>query len=211
MANVNHVALVSEVDGLDLGEVMKVAAALQRQVTIDAAPIWNLSATVAAFRTLKDVPLGYWPIIVRQDIAQPGAAGVHEDQGGQPFALVEYGPTWSLTASHELLEMLVDPSGNRVEAGPSPRADQGTVEFLVEVCDPCEAANFAYLINGVLVSDFYTPSYLDAERVPGVRYSFRNVSVHRPDCLIQPAVQYFNMFAGLHDVEGGLTLADCGT
>ena len=37
------------------------------------------------------------------------------------------------------------------------------------------------------------------------------VSVHGPDCLIQSAVQYFNMFACLHDVEGGLTLADRGT
>jgi hypothetical protein len=77
-----------------------------------------------------------------------------------------------LTASHEALEMLVDPFGNHTVAGDSPKADQGRVNFLVEVCDPCEAANFAYSANGILVSDFYTPNYFDPVGAPGVRYSF---------------------------------------
>jgi hypothetical protein len=45
--------------------------------------------------------------------------------------------------------MLVDPSGNRLVAGDSPKTDQGRVSFLVEVCDPSEAADFAYSANGV--------------------------------------------------------------
>jgi hypothetical protein len=173
-ALIRQVALVSQSSQIPAGDVSKVSAALQRQVTRDLAPIWEISATVDAFEKLEDVPPGYWPVIVRDDIATPGAAGVHEDKDGQPFALVSAGDldTWSLTASHETIEMLVDPSGNRVVAGDSPKGDQGRVTFLVEPCDPSEAADFGYSANGILVSDFYTPRYFDPVAASGVRYSF---------------------------------------
>jgi hypothetical protein len=111
-------------------------------------------------------------MIVETDIDTPGAAGVHEDQDGQPFALIAMSDSWSLTASHEMLEMLADPFGRRVIPGKSPKAGQGRVEFLVEVCDPCEADAFAYTVNDILVSDFYTPRFFDPRRAHGVRYSF---------------------------------------
>ena len=117
----------------------RVTAALQRQATRDFGPIWEVHATVDAFPRLEDVPVGYWPMIVETDINTPGAAGVHLDKDGQPFALIAMSDSWSLTASHEMLEMLADPFGNRVIAGKSPKRGQGRVEFLVEVCDPSEA------------------------------------------------------------------------
>jgi len=106
------------------------------------------------------------------DINMPGAAGVHLDQEGQPFALVQYSNTWSLTASHECLEMLADPFGNRLVAGPSIMPNEGRVEYLAEVCDPSEDASFAYTVNGVTVSDFITPHYYDPVASAGVQYSF---------------------------------------
>ena len=90
----------------------------------------------AAFDSLDDLPLDYWPVIIKDDIGDPTAAGYHEDQHGQPFALVQHGQGWSLTASHEVLEMLADPFGRRLVAGESPVRGQGRVKFLVEVCDP---------------------------------------------------------------------------
>jgi hypothetical protein len=167
-----NLALVSEVADHDPADVARVGAALQRQVTRDFGPIWDVSATVAAFPTLEDVPLGYWPMIVRDDIGQEGAAGVHLDKDGQPFALITFGDSWSLTASHEMLEMLADPSAKRLVPGRSPKPDQGRVEFLVEVCDPSEAAEFGYTVNDVLVSDFYTPRFFDPTKAEGARYSF---------------------------------------
>jgi hypothetical protein len=167
-----HLALTSEVQGHDPSDVARVAAALQRQATRDFAPIWNISATVDAFPRLEDVPVGYWPMIVETDINVPGAAGVHEDKDGQPFALIAMSDSWSLTASHEMLEMLADPFGRRLIPGTSPKRGQGRVEFLVEVCDPCEAANFAYTVDGILVSDFYTPHFFDPTDSPGTRYSY---------------------------------------
>jgi hypothetical protein len=167
-----NLALVSEVAGHDASDVSRVAAALQRQATRDFGPIWDVPATVDAFPRLEDVPVGYWPMIVETDIKTPGAAGVHEDKDGQPFALIAMSDSWSLTASHEMLEMLADPFGKRVIPGKSPKSDQGRVEFLVEVCDPSEADKFAYTVNDILVSDFITPHFYDPKQASGVRYSF---------------------------------------
>src|SRR3954466_4252577 len=165
-----NLALVSEVEGHDASDVSRVAAALQRQATRDFQPIWTVSATVDALPKLEDVPVGYWPMMIVPDVK--GAAGIHLDQDGQPYALIEMSDSWSLTASHEMLEMLADPFGNRGVAGRSPKRGQGRVEFLVEVCDPSEGAEFGYTVNDVLVSDFYTPRFYDPVHSDATRYSF---------------------------------------
>jgi hypothetical protein len=170
-----QVALVSESAQVKASDLTQVSAALQKQATRDLVQFWDVKATVDAFPRLEDVPLGYWPIIVMDDIGQPGAAGVHLDKNNQPFALVTASAqrdVWSLTARHEMIEMLVDPFGNRLVAGDSPKPDQGRVQFLVEACDPPEAAQFAYTVNGILVSDFYSVRFFDPVAAPGVRYSF---------------------------------------
>src|SRR5271166_1542353 len=175
-ALIRQVALVSQSAAVPRDDVSKVAAALQKQATRDLGPIWEISATVDAFDSLDDVPTGYWPILVMDNIDEPGAAGIHRDDNGQPIALVSASggdlDVWSVTASHEALEMLVDPSGNRLVAGDSPKPDQGRVNFLVEVADPSEASENGYTCNGILVSDFYTPNFFDPFRAAGVRYSF---------------------------------------
>ena len=168
---IRQVALVSQTDKISFSALSRVSAALQTQVTRDLAPIWEVSATVDSFANLSDVPVGYWTVtIAEEDLGD--AAGIHEDKDGQPFALVQYSYGWSLTASHECLEMLVDPFGNRLIAGQSPMQGQGNVEFLVEVCDPSEDAAYAYQVNGILVSDFYTPDFFAPQPAPSVRYSF---------------------------------------
>ena len=167
-----QVALISQTKKLKSADVSRVSAALQKQVTRDFAPIWGISATVDAFDRLEDMPVGYWPVLVMDDIKTDGAAGVHEDKNAQPFALVQYDPDWALTASHECLEMLADPSGNRLTASSSLKRKQGKVNYLVEVCDPSEDTKNAYTVNGITVSDFYTPHYFDPRKAPGVRYSY---------------------------------------
>ena len=174
-ALVRQVALVSESNLVTMPDLLRVSAALQKQAIRDIVPIWEISATVDAFATLEDVPDGYWPMIIMDDIGFPGAAGIHLDKDGQPFSLISSAPdldSWGLTASHELCEMLVDPSGNRQVTGDSPKPGQGRVSFVVEVCDPSEAADFGYTVNGILVSDFYTPHFFDPVASTSVRYSY---------------------------------------
>lgn len=169
---IQQLALVSESTSIDLAEVTRVAAALDKQATRDFAPIWDVHASIHAFERLEDVPLGYWPMVIQDDIGFDGAAGIHLDKDGQPFALITSGDGWEMTASHETLEMLADPFGNRLVAGPSLMPKQGRVNYLVEVSDPSEAAEFSYTVNDIVMSDFYTPHYFDPVKAAGVRYSF---------------------------------------
>jgi len=177
-ALIRHVALVSESKSIEIGQVSIVAAALQKQVARDFGPIWEITGTVDAFDDLESVPVDYWPVIIRDNINQPGAAGFHQDDQGRPFALVQADANWSLTASHETLEMLADPTGMTSIAGSPPPQSPDRVSgferviYLEEVCDPCESDDCAYLVNGVKVSDFITPHYYDPNGASGVRYSF---------------------------------------
>jgi hypothetical protein len=179
-----NLALVADTKKITPSQLTKVAAALQKQATRDFGPLWDIQANVSGFARLQDVPTDYWPVIVRDDIKTPGSAGVHEDKNRQPFALVQFSDAWSLTASHETLEMLADPFGNRLVAGKSPKRAQGRVNFLVEVCDPCEDQQFAYTVNGVTVSDFYTPHFFDPVAESSVRYSYTG-AVKGPRTILQ--------------------------
>jgi hypothetical protein len=59
-----------------MSNLLRVSAALQKQASRDLAPIWELSATVDAFAKLKDVPDGYWPIIIKDDIGVEAAGSI---------------------------------------------------------------------------------------------------------------------------------------
>lgn len=193
--------VVKDSSKVEFRQLSNVSAALQAQATRDFGPVWGVTATVDAFADLNDIPPGYWPIVVQDDIHDPGAGGVHEDSMGQPFALVEAGPLWSLAASHECLEMLADPFGNRTVAGAKP-VDGGEfdlsrqVEFLVEVCDPCEDPQYGYFINGILVSDFYTPEFFNPPGTSGARYDFTG-NINRPLQVLE------NGYISWHDPNGG--------
>jgi len=173
-----NIALVSKTRKIKFGDLAKVAAALQKQATRDLGPIWGIQATVDPFDKLMDVPAGYWPIIIRENIGDPSAAGYHSDKYRQPFSLVKFDNSWPLTCSHEMNEMLVDPFGNRMVASGSVKPGQGRVNYLVEVCDPSEDDSFAYSVNGIMLSDFYTPHYFDPVTASSVRYSFTGCITH---------------------------------
>jgi hypothetical protein len=75
--------------------------------------------------------------------------------------------------------MLVDPYGNRMQSSVAIEIVDGKIKdgtgqfgYLVEACDPCEANNYAYTINGIAVSDFITPHFYDPIMTVGTRYSF---------------------------------------
>jgi hypothetical protein len=174
-----HIALVSSTKEVSLAQLAPVSAAIQKQISRDFGPMWNVEATVDAFDTLEDVPIGYWHVLLQDELPN-GAAGLHKrDDNKQPFALVALTNNWPVFMSHEVLEMLLDPLGTLTRAGNSLKSGQGRVEYLVEVCDPCQASKFAYSVNSVLVSDFYTPNYFDPVKSSGVRYSYSG-QVHGP-------------------------------
>jgi hypothetical protein len=175
-------------------DLLQVAAAVQKQVTRDFTPLWGIPATVDAFEDLASVPSDYRPVVLFGDVgelssrleyalgAQPAetlikalesdeVAGIHLTAiTRQPFSLASVEGAWTVTVSHETLEMLADPYGNRLIAAAHPLDPARRVCYLLEVCDPCLSTY--YPVNGLPVSDFYTPWYFDPVRTASVRYSF---------------------------------------
>ncbi|HTJ12990.1 MAG TPA: hypothetical protein VL547_13225 [Dinghuibacter sp.] len=153
---------------IDNRTLTQAVAAIQKQVDRDVFPLWQVRTSISVFTDPKDVPVGYWPVTLVEQTT--GDLGFHQDEHGQPSSIVELRGDWTVTLSHECIEMLVDPYGNRMVPGDSPVTAQGRVNFLVEVCDPCQGCS--YTVNGIKVSDFYTPNYFDPVRVQGTRYSY---------------------------------------
>jgi hypothetical protein len=196
----DHVAIVSLTSAITMRDLLRASAAVQKQITRDLVPFWGLRATVDAFEDLESVPSDYHPVVLFGDAAElegrldfavgaPYAAqlvdqferdrleGLHLNAfTRQPFALVEASDTWSVTLSHEIIEMVIDPYGNRLVAAMHPLNHGERVKYLVEVCDPCQAV--WYPVNGVPVSDFYTPRYFDPIWAEAGRYSFTGALEH---------------------------------
>ena len=166
-----HIAVINQSENLTPDDLARASAAVQKQVVNDFAPVWGETATVDAFPSAEAMPQGYWPVFVQDDIGI-NVPGIHLSDGGEKaFALVLFtGSKWTMTLSHEILDLLIDPFGKTFVTGPSVKPEQATVEYLVEVCDPCQSDDCGYPVNGVLVSDFVTPAYYKAFG-PG-RYSF---------------------------------------
>jgi hypothetical protein len=128
---------------MSFADMQQVDQALQTQLDRDFTPIWGVRATILAF-----------------------------DKAHKPFAQVKDTQDWSVTASHEMLEMLVDPYGQRFVKAPDidPNSDGHWVNYLVEVGDACEI--YEYSINGVAVSDFGTPEFYNADASAGTEVDF---------------------------------------
>jgi hypothetical protein len=149
-----YIALTALTGQVRPDELGAVASALQTQVTRDFFPEWGVNAIIAA-TPFDAIPTGSVPIIVRDIPNDTAASGYHRTRDDDtPYIVVPYGPNWPLAASHTLLRMLANPSGSERDPGPSPMRGQATVEYLRDVCGPCQDISATYTINGVAVSDF---------------------------------------------------------
>jgi hypothetical protein len=147
--------------------------AIRRQVNEDFGPEWSVTATLrgTAVNIASQAPVEgkHDAIIYVGDSSQDpttgvtGALGYHtENHKNVPYGFVyldiceEYGDTWSSCLSHEVLELLADPTAAMTVTGPSPKG-KGSVYYDLEVCDPTQGDS--YKIDGVEVSNFVGRSY----------------------------------------------------
>jgi hypothetical protein len=119
-------------------------------------------------------------MVFLDDADQPGALAYHDlTPDGLPQSKVfvkttiENHDLVSVSASHELVEMLVDPAINMMTTGPDPR----TI-YAYESADPVEALSFR--VNGIPMSDFVYPSYFeDFHKARSVQFD-RLKKIRRP-------------------------------
>jgi hypothetical protein len=114
-----QVAVINASTVLTDAQVRDVVPALQLQVHRDLAPACNIDADLTFVPKGAQPPANTWWLAILDDSTQAGALGFHETTTqGMPLGLAfartaaEDGVNWTVTASHELLEMLVDPEIN---------------------------------------------------------------------------------------------------
>src|SRR6267142_4758047 len=142
--------------GVDLGALI---AAMQVFVDRHIAPVWG---TPARLVRSKGFVKGAWAMVFLDDADQPGALAYHDlTPDGLPQSKVfvkttlDNGDLVSVSASHELVEMLVDPAINLMTTGPDPK-----IIYAYESADPVEALSFP--VNGIPMTDFVFPAYFEA-------------------------------------------------
>jgi len=183
-----HIQIVNESTVVSDADAIVWMQAEQAQVDEDWSPHYGIHVVLAIVPKGRKPNAGIWQLIIADDSNQANALGYHEttandDPIGFAFAKTsaEDGESWTVVASHELLEMLADPGISAVKE--QDNADGSMTFRFKEICDPVEGDNFGYTKNGpdgepykladgtaILVSDFVLPRYWDVEAPTGTKF-----------------------------------------
>jgi hypothetical protein len=166
-------------------DVQNVLRAINRQLTEDFRQHWHLNAELRLEGRIGSKPDGKRLQELRgdailylwDDLKVNDALGYHDlHHNGVPYGFVftelskQLGEEWSVTFSHEALELAADPYVNVLAAGPRPDKPNKMVFHWLEMCDAVQQQTYA--IDGVRVSNFVLPHYFTLEEQLGARNDF---------------------------------------
>jgi hypothetical protein len=180
------ISLINHTNGqISDEEVQTAIRAINRQIAEDFEPYWSLGATLRLEGKSGTKPK-------KQDIADlrgdavlylwdktdvPGALGYHDtNNAGIPYGFVftdlaaSLGESWTVTLSHEALELIADPEVNLLVMGPNPNDPSRAVFHWYEMCDAVQAET--YKVDGIEVSNFVLPLYFTGGEEVGGRNDF---------------------------------------
>lgn len=174
--------------------------AINRQIAEDFAPYWGFGAQLRlegkTGATKAMTRAGHKPranfdqadmrgdaVLYVHDLARiRDADGYHTTHhAGIPYGFVflelsqKLKEDWTVTLSHEALELLGDPENNLLVQGPHPKNPDRLVYHWFEVCDAVQAET--YEIDGVQVSNFVLPLYFTSSAERGGRNDFLGTQV----------------------------------
>ena len=198
-------------------EVQGAIRAINRQTKEDFEPYWSLGATLRLEGKAGPKPKPQEPADLRGDAIIylwdktniPEALGYHDrNNRGIPFGFVftelsaSLGENWTVTLSHEALELIADPEVNLLVAGPHPGNPKLDVFHWYEMCDAVQAET--YKIDNMEVSNFVLPLYFTGSEEVGGRNDFLGRS-HKSRTLrsfgVNPGgyIGFFNPATGEHE------------
>ena len=197
-----RISVINESTVLADADVTPVVAALQKQVTNDFRPVWGTDAELTIVPKGAQPATGSWWLVLLDDSDQAGALGYHDftTEGlpiGKVFAAsdLKAGTSWTVTASHELLEMLGDPNVNLTVFVQN--SNTAGILYAYEVCDACEDDSLGYKIDDILLSDFVYPSWFESFRAEGSAQFDRGSKIDAPLQLLPGGyIGIFNVTSG---------------
>jgi hypothetical protein len=164
-----QISVINESTVLSDAQVQGMIGAFETQWNRDLAPVWGLDqAQFTWTANTQAPPAASWWVVFLDDSDQADALAYHDvTESGLPLAkifaqtiLADNGSI-SVGATHEICEMAVDPTINLAAQ------DTNGTFWAYEVCDPVEDPQYAYDINGVLVTDFVTPAWFGFKNATG--------------------------------------------
>ena len=175
-------------------------SAMQHFVDDHFAPVWG---TPCKLLETTGFIKGAWALVFVDDADVANALAYHDlTPDGLPISkvfvrtILGAGESLSVSASHELAEMLVDPAINLMSTGPDPKA-----MYCYETADPVEAKRFK--VAGVPMTDFVYPAYFESFRKPkSARFDHLGL-VRRPFELLAGGYQIVFKNGKWSNLDGG--------
>ena len=180
------ISIINHTSGRISDEKAQVAIrAINRQIREDFEPYWSLGASLRLEGKSASQPQKQSLADMRGDAViylwdktnVDDALGYHDaNNRGIPFGFVftelskAVGENWTVTLSHEALELIGDPEVNLLVAGPHPADPKADVFHWYEMCDAVQAET--YEIDGIEVSNFVLPLYFTGGEEVGGRNDF---------------------------------------
>lgn len=166
-------------------DILPVIRAINRQIQEDFYPYWSLSASLRLEgkidakvdkNTLSDMR-GDAVLYLADEADMEDALGYHHSNfRGIPYGFVfmdvcaRLKENWTVTLSHEALELIGDMQGNLLVQGPHPNNPKKEVFHWFELCDAVQSQT--YRIDGIEVSNFVLPAYFTLTEEEGSRNDF---------------------------------------
>ena len=166
-------------------QVQSAIRAVNRQVREDFAPYWGFGGELrlegkTGRRRLSVDPAdmrGDAILYLRNEVRVSDTDGFHAQWfRGIPYSVVYLKlsdllkEAWTVTLSHEALELIGDAEANLLVQGPHPKHPSRKVYHWFEMCDAVQ--DESYVIDGIDVSNFVLPLYFTASAEHGGRNDF---------------------------------------
>ena len=180
------ISIINHTNGQVSDEELQFAIrAINRQIAEDFEPYWSLGAELRLEgksgkkpqkQSISDMR-GDAVIYLWDKVDVDGALGYHDTNNrGIPYGFVftelskQLKENWTVTLSHEALELIGDPEVNLLVQGPHPENPKRYVFHWYEMCDAVQSET--YRIDDVDVSNFVLPLYFTGSEEIGGRNDF---------------------------------------
>ena len=195
-------------------DVQHVIRAINRQLSEDFKRYWHRQVEVRLEGWTGEQPSQTTPIDMRGDAViylwdqddVNNALGYHDlTASGVSFGFVftrlseQLNEPWSVTFSHEVIEMAMDPEVNLLAQGPHPDPNEGgrMVYHWYELCDAVQGET--YEIDGVKVANFVLPLYFTQREEHQNHNDFLGIKLPSFGVAKGGYVGFFDPKTGKHD------------